>query len=201
MSALEILISLIFFSFAGSVILGHTYFYGKSLMSGLEKLAPALESPQIQGPRNPRLLGKYKGMSIRVQILNSQSSANYNSNSTASLFSIAILWPTHYTLRISKEELLHKIFKPLGVMQDIRIGIPAFDEQFLITSNNDSDVRKLLADTSIRTAIEFLFSRQMIFLEIGNGAVVAGASDYRQYLEPSVLTGLLDRMIKITYAV
>jgi hypothetical protein len=56
-------------------------------------------------------------------------------------------------LRIVREGLFGKLGKVLGA-QDLEIGVPEFDKDFIVQGSNEMKVRSLLADAKIRGLIE-----------------------------------------------
>jgi hypothetical protein len=58
-----------------------------------------------------------------------------------------------FDFAIFREGLVSRLDKKLG-MADIEIGVPDFDHDFVIQSNNGSKVRALLADAKIRQLIQ-----------------------------------------------
>ena len=58
-----------------------------------------------------------------------------------------------FRFTIYRKSIFSDIGKLFG-MQDIEIGIPTFDERFIIKGNNEFKVRELLSDSKIRELIE-----------------------------------------------
>jgi len=54
-----------------------------------------------------------------------------------------------FSFAIHHEGILEKIEKFFG-MQDIQTGFPAFDKKFIVKSNNESKVKKIFSDKSLR---------------------------------------------------
>ena len=58
-----------------------------------------------------------------------------------------------FQFRVFREGLVGKIDKALG-MQDLEIGIPEFDDVFVVQANNETKVRALLSNAKIRQRIQ-----------------------------------------------
>lgn len=58
-----------------------------------------------------------------------------------------------FEFTVFREGVVGKLGKALG-MQDIEIGIPEFDQHFMIQANDTSKVSSLLADSKIRELIQ-----------------------------------------------
>ncbi len=63
--------------------------------------------------------------------------------------------PTGFRFKIYRQGTFSGLAKMLG-MQDIEVGDPAFDEEFIIKSNDEGTVRELLANCMIRLTIRAL---------------------------------------------
>ena len=63
--------------------------------------------------------------------------------------------PRDFAFKIYRQGTFSGLAKMLG-MQDIEVGDPAFDEEFIIKSNDEGTVRELLANCMIRLTIQAL---------------------------------------------
>ncbi len=54
---------------------------------------------------------------------------------------------------IYRKRLLSGLFKKLG-MQDIVVGFPEFDDEFIVKSSNETMIRQLLMDSELRKCIQ-----------------------------------------------
>lgn len=58
-----------------------------------------------------------------------------------------------FKFKIYRKNIFNEIGKLFG-MQDIQIGIPTFDEKFIIKGNNAFKIKELFSDSKIRELIE-----------------------------------------------
>jgi hypothetical protein len=71
--------------------------------------------------------------------------------------------PTGFRFAVSRKSFLSNLAKRLG-MQDVAVGDPWFDEQFIVKSNDETCVRALFADARLR----HLLLDQLELMELPN---------------------------------
>jgi hypothetical protein len=69
--------------------------------------------------------------------------------------------PTRFRFALSREGFLARIGKLLG-MQDIQVGRDDFDQEFLVRSNDEERVRRLLADPELRALLRLQPSFELL---------------------------------------
>jgi len=148
-----------------------TFYSSHKTKTYLRLLGNELESPQIQGFTSTRLIGKYKGTCIKIEI----TPGGRNSPP-----SIDVIWiaPTKFTINIYQEGFLTKMGKMTGFVEEIEIGIPDFDSEYVIETHNKDDVRKYLSDKEVRDCIEAIFSLGYKNFEVLKGAMKVQMSSY-----------------------
>jgi hypothetical protein len=71
--------------------------------------------------------------------------ANGNQYTPAHLY-ITLFMELPFSMSVTKENLDCRIAKKLGLIQDMKTGIPEFDEKVCITSNNPEKCRQYLSE-------------------------------------------------------
>ena len=119
---------------------------------------------------SPALVYKHGERQIQLDTYTKDSG---NSSTTYTRVRAPFINKDELYFKIYREEVFSDIGKFLG-MQDIKIGDPFFDEQFIIKSNNRKKLKLFLADPKIKELIQ---SQPKIHLEIRDDERQFGA-DY-----------------------
>lgn len=79
--------------------------------------------------------------------------SNKNSSTTYTRLRAPYVNPEEFRFTIYRKSVFSSLGKFFG-MQDVEIGIPTFDEEYIIKGNNETQLRKLFANERIRGLIE-----------------------------------------------
>jgi len=163
------------------------YSHYKGLLSGV---IPCIEDPQILGLVTPRIVGRYRDHSLSLTIM--PGGKNSPPRLTMCLYAV-----TPFQLHIYREGTLQKVGKKLGLLEEIEIGIPYFDRNFLIQTASASRARAYLCDVHRRKKIEFLFNSGYHDFKVVEGALLIEkrSDDMGHDLEPQTLRAILDDLV------
>lgn len=97
-----------------------------------------------------------------------------------------------FRFKIYREGLLSGVAKKFG-MQDVEVGVPEFDDEFIIQANDEDKIRKLCANSTIRKLIQ---DQPSIHLEVKDDEGWAGGATFPQGVDelsfevPGIITDL-----------
>ncbi len=128
-------------------IFGRRYRHLENQMSilGHRLGIPAVKPPGGWKPfmnNFPRIKGTLMGRDFHLHIYTKGSGKNKRTFMT---FTLSVANKYEYTLTLYKERLWSKIGKMVG-MQDIEVGDPPFDKNFIVKSNDDYFAQEVLKD-------------------------------------------------------
>ncbi|MDQ7826120.1 MAG: hypothetical protein RDV48_25180 [Candidatus Eremiobacteraeota bacterium] len=166
-----------------------------SAKSFLTRIAPLLESPQIQGLSPARIMGKFEGYSLSIEI--SKQGRNQPLFITVTLFTA-----TPFSMKISPEGGLQKLGKDCRLLSEVEIGEPDFDERYLIETAARQKVANALSPQATRDIVDGLFHVGYSCIDVHEGAVCLSFDypDLSAYFNPDSLRIDIKRLISLAEA-
>jgi hypothetical protein len=103
--------------------------------------------------------------------------------------------PLGFNLSISRENRATRALERWGLLKEVKIGDPGFDEQYLVLSNDPAKAMMFLQGPGRREAMDY-FSRQgFTALQAGKEAVAVRKPSYRETdLEPGLIRTHLEQL-------
>jgi len=100
----------------------------------------------------PQIQGNYEDIPFRIKY-------EHGSQGSPSRIRIEVLQKPPFELSLRRESADTKISKKIGIAKEMQIGIPDFDEQFFIQTNDKIRCQGYLGDSKIRETIKSIFER------------------------------------------
>jgi len=106
--------------------------------------------------------------------------------------------PLGFSLTITKENVATRALERWGLLKEVKIGDPLFDEQYLIRSNDPAQALMFLQGQGRREALEYFFRLGFTAFLAGNEAVAVRKPGYREAdLEPSLIRAHLEQLSRL----
>jgi hypothetical protein len=168
------------------------YLVFRMMRKKLEPLAQALGGETIisflEGPY-VRLLNY--GNEIRIGIRSGSQ------NSPPHLI-LKQMTPLGFDLTITRENIATRKLEKWGILKEVKIGEPLFDNKYLIRSSEPLRAQSFLQDYARRELVDYFFNNEFSQLQADKNAVIirkAGYSD--EDLEPENIRSHLDQIQKL----
>ena len=126
--------------------------FGPSKKEVWEKLSEEIQAKFVDG-------GFWKGDKVIAKVgewtvtLDTYTVSNGKTSTTFTRMRTPYVNKDGFRFKIYRKNIFSELGKLFG-MQDIQIGIPSFDEKFIIKGNNAFKIKELFADSKIRELIE-----------------------------------------------
>jgi len=88
--------------------------------------------------------------------------------------------PLGFDLSISRENLATRALERWGLLKEVKIGDPVFDEQYLIRSNDPAQAMMFLQGPGRREAVDYFFLQGFTALQAGTYGLVVRKPRYRE---------------------
>jgi len=88
--------------------------------------------------------------------------------------------PLGFNLSISRENRATRALERWGLLKEVKIGAPGFDEQYLILSNDPAQAMMFLQGPGRREAVDYFFRQGFTALLAGKEAVAVRKPRYRE---------------------
>jgi len=139
------------------VAFGMVFLILKSVTKGIkekfETIANSINAELKPSPFGvPQIQGNYEGSPFRIKY-------EHGSKGSPSRIRIEILQKPPFELSLRTESADTKISKKIGLAKEMQIGVPDFDEQFFIKSNDKVRCQSYLGDSKVRETIKSIFER------------------------------------------
>ncbi len=145
-----------------------------------KKLQLEVDAPSGFLAKFPEIKGTYKGYPVKIFMFTErQGEGKTKKIRVHTAIEIGITNPIAYRLDIYEEGLISKLNKYFG-MQDVVIGRPTFDKEYIVKTNNEELTKTILTE---RICDELLYMANSRF---GFGFELTGTKIY--YDEPKLLT-------------
>jgi hypothetical protein len=160
----------------------------------LKTAALCLDSPQILGFFSPRLIGKFSGCSVKI-------TTRPGGRSSPPIITMCLYTPTPFDLTIYREGTMQKIGKKMGVISEIQIGVPDFDDRYIIQTNSYLHAETFLSDRTIRDTIDFFFTSGYANFQIVDGALrlTRISNDMGYDLQHPTVQAILQKMVDLAH--
>ena len=165
------------------------YFVSKSMVGKLKPIAQALGG-EVAGNL---LKGSYcllnrDGVEVQIGI---QPGSQY----TPPVIYIKELRPGSFKMTLYKENAATRGLEKLGMLKDLKIGDPLFDEKYVIKSGDEIGAINFLQDPRRREAIEAMFDDGFHTFQLDKKSVMIQQRGYKkQDLDPERLRINLERL-------
>ena len=136
----------------------------------------------------PQWSGSFEGLPVTITLMP-------ESKHSPRELVISTKQPCAFRLRIVPETWSRRLGRQLGLLRDLRVRDPAFDERFLILTDQPPHAQGFLSDDRIRRAVTSLFDLGMTTLTMDRRGMAAKKSHYPlSDLEPSQLLPVLQHV-------
>jgi len=98
----------------------------------------------------PTYTGEYMGLKFAITLVS-------GSRNSPPMITITLYKGTQLTLNITRENPLSRFAERLGLMREVKVNDPVFDDQFLIFSNHPDQARGYLVNSGIKNTVRQLF--------------------------------------------
>ena len=88
--------------------------------------------------------------------------------------------PLGFDLSISRENVATRALERWGLLKEVKIGDPVFDEQYLIRSNDPAQAMMFLQGTGRREAVDYFFLQGFTAFQAGKDGLVVRKPSYRE---------------------
>ncbi|GEM_PF-1874766 len=141
----------------------------------------------------PSMTGSYKGKNIKLEIRPG------GKNSPPYLY-IWLYASSQFSLNVYPEGALQKLGKKLGVVNEIQIDVPEFDEKFVIKADQASLATNFLSSETNRKIIESIISTGFPSVDIRRSEIEIYKPTYKveTELQPEQLQPVLDGLVALS---
>lgn len=162
----------------------------------LKSFASAVELGSVEMGSSflvPAISGIYKGKTIKIEIRPG------GKNSPPYIY-VWLYTPSQFNLTVYPEGTLQKIGKKVGLVTEIEIGVPEFDDRFVIKSDQSGLAVNFLLSDMNRKIIESILSTGIPVVEIRRGEIEIYKPTYNIQPDISVdqLKPLLDGLVALS---
>jgi len=191
-SFLNGLISLIFPVFVFSLFFCIYFFEGRKRIRVLSELAKYLPGYVSKNIFQPAFNGDYRGIKFCIALIPA-------GRNTPAYLNISFRKKSSFRLGISRENILSRFGKKFG-LQDIKTGDPAFDDEFLISSNKADWAAQYLRDPEIKNAAREIFAQGFESISANGNILLARKPNYNLNFDfqPQVITANINRLGLLT---
>jgi hypothetical protein len=107
--------------------------------------------------------------------------------------------PIGFKLHLSKENVATRGLEKLGLLRDIKVGDPVFDDNYLIRSNEAVKAQNYLLYPNHREAIEFFFQEGFRSVLFDKESLTVSKPYYKKHdLDPERVRTFLEAMSRLT---
>jgi len=191
----EFIFFVFFIGFIGFVIY-YSYKTCEKQKAVLRNLASSigLENMEIgAGFPVPSMTGIYKGKRIRIDI-------RPGGKNTPPYMYVWLYTGSPFNLTVYPEGALQKLGKNLGLVNEIQIGVPEFDEKFIIKSDQAALASRYLSSEMNRKIIESILSTGFLSIEIRKSEIEIYRPTYnvQNDASPDQLQPVLDGLVALS---
>lgn len=167
-----------------------TIYSQNQMKKHLQELAATFDSPQIGGFAPIFLEGYYKGKKVRIELVS-------GGKNSPPYLTIKLFADIPFTLTISQEGTMTKLGKKIGLVREMEIGIPDFDDKFLIQSGQPDMAKQYLMNEINRRIVDSIIKTGFTSIDARDGKLLILKPTYNQGAEtrPSFVHPLLDGLI------
>lgn len=191
-SLLSSLIPLIFPALVLSLVFFIYFFEGRRRIRVLNELTKYLPGHVSKNIFLPAFNGDYRGIKFCIALIP-------GSRNTPSYLNISFRKKSSFRLGISRENILSRFGKKFG-LQDAKTGDPAFDDEFLISSNKADWAMQYLRDPEIKNAVSGIFSQGFESISANGNILLARKPNYNLNFDfqPQNITANINRLGLLT---
>jgi hypothetical protein len=185
---------MIFLAIPGVIILTVLimYFVNRMMKRKLQPLATALGGELVTS--------FIKGIYIRLLNYSSEVRIRLTSGGQNSppFLIIEQMAPLGFELSVSKENIATRKMEKWGLLKDIKVGDPLFDDNYLIRSSDPVRAQTFLLDSSRRQAVDHFFSHGFTDLQLKKDSITLRKPGYRsEDLDPELMRSHLENLQKL----
>lgn len=141
--------------------------------------------------RGPHVLLNNSGCEVKIRIAK-------GSNNSPPCLIIKQMTPIGVWLSISEKNIVTSMLNKFGLLKNVTIGNPLFDDRYLVQSKDTIKTQNYLRNTVRTDAIDVLFEEGINTIESDDDSVTIKISNYRKEdLDPRRIQTLLDMMRKL----
>lgn len=162
----------------------------------LKSFASAIELGSVEMGASflvPAISGVYKGKTIKIEIRPG------GKNSPPYIY-VWLYTSSQFNLTVYPEGSLQKLGKKVGLITEIEIGVPEFDDRFVIKSDQSGLATNYLSSDLNRKVIESILSTGIPVIEIRRGEIEIYKPTYNVKVDTGVdqLKPLLDGLVALS---
>lgn len=170
-----------------------TYLVLRSMGKKLKPIAAALGGELI--------VSLWRGTFVRLNIYGGETRIQIRSGGQNSppYLEIKQYAPVGFKLTISEENIATKKLSKWGLIKDVKVGEPFFDDKYLVRSNEEMKAQNYLQDSERREAVEYFFSNRFDQMQIDGDSVMVRMPRYKaEDLDPDLVGSHLEKLQKLT---
>lgn len=180
------------------LIINSVRFYRKFMRSHFDPIKSLLEEP-ITGSTisNHFIKGKYKSENVKIELRfqSGHRQTNY-------FLYVTVIASMKCSFAIFRQGYLYRLGKAMGLIRNIKIGLPEFEKKYLIKSNNEIMMREFLCLEKNRILIEEILASKYNSLIVENEEMrvyrnLRNIFRLKKEFEKEMISELLDKMIAL----
>ncbi len=170
---------------------------GSNLRKYREYLLPLsrqLENATIEGKFNIKLVGRYSGYDVRVE-------PHQGGKNTPPFILVRLYKKSSLTFTVTPEGTVARLFKRLGLVKEIEVGDPGFDQRFVLRVSDEMTGRMFFSNNEVRDAVDRVFQSGYQHLLGRKGELFArkktGTFQMEADLRPEMIVPVLDALVTL----
>lgn len=165
----------------------------KKQKQALTKLSTVVKGAVTTYSLMPAFSGEYQGFKLTIVLVPQR-------RNSPSYFKIFVTKNSSFRLSMTKESGLSRFGKKIGLVREVQVQDPGFDEEFLIFSDQPDQAKSYLSSPDHRYDIQEIFKDGFESLAIDGRQIIIQKPNYDldHDLVPQNVLSVLERMIRLT---